>query len=197
MAIMTVRQAAELDHALDRNGWTAEDVKNVSGGDILASLLLVVRGLANVVRKSILTFLYKVKIGAQPTLTTSEQWFQEAGVALELMGQDFRAQFLGLEVPAVGDAELVVRKLEQDSLDVHIMAELGDKAEISVSQFRAFLAAHRESPEWFLFYLKGKDGKFWAVSARWSFDYSGWHVEARSVQRSYGWAAGGRVPSQG
>ncbi|MEX1026791.1 MAG: hypothetical protein WD049_02110 [Candidatus Paceibacterota bacterium] len=43
-AIMTSRQAAELDHAMERNGWTSEDVKKASQGNMLETLRLVVRG---------------------------------------------------------------------------------------------------------------------------------------------------------
>lgn len=43
-AIMTSRQAAELDHAFERNGWSAGDVKRLSEGDTLAWVLGVLRG---------------------------------------------------------------------------------------------------------------------------------------------------------
>lgn len=43
-SVMSARQAAELDHALGRNGWTSEDVKNLSGGTILAQLLPIIKG---------------------------------------------------------------------------------------------------------------------------------------------------------
>lgn len=43
-AVMTSRQAAELDHALERNGYTAEDVKRLCNGDLLARLLPAVQG---------------------------------------------------------------------------------------------------------------------------------------------------------
>jgi len=36
---MSSRQAAELDYAFERNGWTASDVKKLSAGDTLAQLL--------------------------------------------------------------------------------------------------------------------------------------------------------------
>ena len=42
--VMSSRQAAELDHAFERNGWTAADVKKLSAGDTLAQVLHVVRG---------------------------------------------------------------------------------------------------------------------------------------------------------
>ncbi len=47
-SVMSTRQAAELDHALERSGWNPADVKTASGGDILNDLLLVVRGIAEV-----------------------------------------------------------------------------------------------------------------------------------------------------
>jgi len=43
-AIMTSRQAAELNHAFERNGWTAEDVKELSKGNTLAKILRDLRG---------------------------------------------------------------------------------------------------------------------------------------------------------
>ena len=180
--IMSSRQSAELDHAFERNGWTADDVKKASGGDLLAKLLLVVRGRAEVVIKSIFTLLRRVSIPAQPAVVTSEEYFTEAGV--KSMGNNFKAQFLGLKVFSTKVAELVVRRLEEASLDASILAELGEEAQISVSQFRAFLDANRESSEWFIFYIKGKegkDGKPWAVRAFWDVDYGGWNVDAISV----------------
>ena len=48
MAIMTSRQAAELDFALERNGWAAEDVKKLSEGDILAHVREVLLGHAEI-----------------------------------------------------------------------------------------------------------------------------------------------------
>ncbi len=193
MAIMTSRQAAELDHAFERNGWTAEDVKKVSGGELLASFLLVVRDRAEVVVKSILTFLRTVRIAAQPAVITSEEYFKEAGVVWA--NDVFQAEFYGLELSATEEVELAVSKLEEASLDAPILAELGDKAEISVSQFREFLAANRESSEWFIFYLSGRNGKR-AVNADWGVGDGGWNVLASSVTDPDGWPQGYRVVPQ-
>ena len=193
---MTSRQAAEFDFALERNNWTAEDVKKMSEGDMLAKLLLVVRGRAEVVVRSILIFLRSVKVSAQPAVITSEEYFKEAGIGW--MGNNFKAQFLGLEVPATGEAELNVHKLEEGSVDGPIITELGgeEKAKISVSQFSAFLKDNRGSAEWFLFYLIGKDGKLWAVSARWLDSDRVWSVGARSVRYPDGCRAGRQVLSR-
>ena len=193
-SVMTSRQSAELDHAFERNGWTSEDVKLASGGEMLAQLLLVVRGRAKVVVSSILTLLRTARIVAQPAVTTSKKYFEEAGV--KLVGSNFEAQFYDLEVPATGEAELAVRKLEQNSLDAPILTELGEKAEISVSQFRAFLLANHGSSEVFIAYLRGNDGNLWAVRASWYAGYGGWSVFANSVARPFRWFAGHQVLSR-
>jgi hypothetical protein len=41
---MSVRQSAELDHAFQRNGWTAADVKKLSQGRTLADVLRLIKG---------------------------------------------------------------------------------------------------------------------------------------------------------
>ena len=193
MAIMTSRQASELDHAFERNGWTSEDVKKVSGGDLLTTLLLVVRDRAEVVVKSILTLFRTVRIPTQPAVTTSKEYFKEAGMVWT--NDTFQAEFYGLEVPATEEVELAVRRLEEASLDASILTELGDKAEISVSQFKAFLAENRESREWFISYLSGRNGKQ-AVYAGWRVADGGWRVLVGSVAGPGGWSRGGRVVSQ-
>ena len=141
----------------------------------------------------LLTLLRTVRVAAQPAVTTSDEYFKEAGVVWA--NDTFKAEFYGLEVPEAGDVELAICSLEEDSLDKPILDELGEKAEISVSQFRAFLAANRKSQEWFIFYLTGRNGKR-AVDARWGVGYGGWGVYAYSVVNPHRWVQGGRVVSQ-
>jgi len=158
------------------------------------NFLRFIGGQGKVVFETILTLLRTVRIAAQPAVTTSEDYFKEAGVVV--MWDNFKAQFLGLEVPATDEVELAVRKLEEGSLDAPILAELGEKAETSVSQFKAFLAENRKSQEWFIFYLRGKDGNLWAVYAYWYSDYGGWHVNADEVTNPDRWFAGHQVVSR-
>lgn len=192
--MLDVGQANELKMAFRRHSFTAEDVKRLSEGDFLAQVLLVIRGRAEVVIKRILTFLHAVQISAQPAITTSEEYFKEAGVVW--MIDDFRAQFLGLEVPTTREIRLAIHRLEKDSLDKSILDELGNKAEISVSQFIEFLNAHHGSEEWFIFYLKGKNGDLWAIRALWHQGDGDWRVHVRSVANRGGWGAGYQVLSQ-
>ena len=47
-SVMSSRQAAELDHAFERNGWTPADVKKLSSGDVLKKVRQVVLGAASI-----------------------------------------------------------------------------------------------------------------------------------------------------
>ena len=133
-----------------------------------------------------LNLLRTVQLYAQPTVTY-EDYFKEAGVVW--MGAGFRAQFLGLEIGVLESAELAVHRLTKALLDEEIFKELGgrDKAEISISQFVAFLSQNCKSRGWFVFYLRGGDGQLWAVCAYWLANDGGWSVDARSVAHPNGW----------
>jgi hypothetical protein len=48
-AVMSSRQAAELDHAMERNGWTASTVKLLSTGDNLTQILPFLEGRARII----------------------------------------------------------------------------------------------------------------------------------------------------
>ena len=157
------------------------------------NFLRFIGGQGKVVFETILTLLRITRIAAQPTVTISEEYFKEAGMVWA--NDTFQAEFYGLEVPATEETELAVRKLEEASLDTPILAELGDNAEISVSQFKAFLAANRESSEWFIFYFTGRNGKR-AVHAFWHVARGGWYVDADSVAAPDGWSQGRRVVSR-
>ena len=112
------------------------------------------------------------------------------------MGSNFKTQFLDVEILPIQERKLAVRKLEKNSLDSPILNKLGSKAKISISQFHAFLKDNRESKEWFIFYLEGKNGKLWAVSAYWDFFGVGWCVGADPVSNTDGWYTGCQVVSQ-
>ncbi len=142
----------------------------------------------------LLSFVRTATIPAQPAVMTSEDYFKEAGVVW--MNDNFKAKFFGLKVEAREQTEFAICKLEQDSLDAPILAELGDKAEMPVSQFKQFLSDNRESSEYFILYLRGKDGNLWAVSAYWLTGYDGWRVSSSSVANPHRWLAGRQVVSR-
>ncbi|MBI1974677.1 MAG: hypothetical protein HYS51_02440 [Candidatus Zambryskibacteria bacterium] len=172
-------------------GQTEACINRMGGWD---NFLRFIGGQGKVVFETILTFLRTFSIAAQPAITTSKEYFEEAGV--KWTGDNFKAQFLGLEVPETAETELAIHKLEQASLDAPILAERGDKAETAVSQFKVFLAKNRKSSEWFIFYLRGRDGNLWAVHAYWDTGDGGWDVRAHSVTYPYSWDAGRRVVSR-
>lgn len=169
-----------------------EAVWNKLGGEEGVKRFLADR--VEIVMKSILTLVRTAVIPAQSAVTTSKKYFEEAGV--KWTGDNFEAQFLGLEVEAVDETILSVHKLNESSLDEPILVELGDKAETTPSQFKEFLSQNKKSKEYFLFYMKGKDGELWAVFARWYIVYDGWGVGAYSVRRPGGWSAGSQVVSR-
>lgn len=142
------------------------------------------------------TVLKRVRVVPAPILTkvTNLEYFQEAGVVW--MGEQFQALFLGLEIGNTDPVELVVHELPEKMLDKEILAELGDKAELTVSQFKAFLAGNRKSKEWFILYLRGKDGNLWAVGASWGAYGDGWGVDANSIDNPLEWSAGSQVVSR-
>ena len=169
-----------------------EAVINRMGG--FANWVRFAGGQGKIVFDAILTLLRNVKITVQPAITTSKEYFEEAGV--KWTNNVFMSKFYGLKVGESAETELQVSKLEQNSLDASIITELGDRAEIGVSQFHAFLALHRKYKEWFIFYLRDRDGNLWAVGAYWSAGRGGWRVSAISVESPSRWPAEGRVVSR-
>ena len=149
---------------------------------------------------NILTTLRIMRIPAQPAVITYEEYFKEAGVVW--MGSKFKAQFLNLAEFGVEATDLVVRKLVEASLDALVLVELGDKAETFVSQFREFLSLNKRSPEWFVFYLRGRDEDLWTVRADWRDGDGGWFVYAFPVdvdelsEERDGWNADDRIVSR-
>ena len=59
--VMSVRQAAELDHAFARNGWSAEDIKKLSAGSTLTEFRKILLGHA-----SIATVEHDIDLDADP-----------------------------------------------------------------------------------------------------------------------------------
>lgn len=131
-------------------------------------------------------------IPPQPSVFISRGSFEEVGV--KTFGAQFESLFTGFEVGAVGAIVLAVHVLTEDSPDADVRPELGKHVEVSVSHFLAFLAGHRGSTEWFLSYLKGRDGNLWPVNARWFVSSNGWFVRYISTENP-NWLKGVHVIS--
>jgi hypothetical protein len=174
-------------------GQTEACINRVGGWN---NFLRFIGGSGRIVFETILTVVREVALGVQSAVTTSAEYFKDAGVVWT--NNNFDNQFVGLKVPAAPSTDFIVRKLEQNSLDAPIIAELGGEknAEISVSHFKDFLQKNRKSTEWFIFYLNGKDRNLWAVDVYWLSDDGGWNVNANSVSDPSEWYAGSRVVSR-
>jgi hypothetical protein len=169
---------------------SVEAVFNKLGGVERAKRFL--QSKVEIVYKSILTFLRPAKLGPQPAMILTEEYWKSVGVVW--MGDNFQTHLLGLEVARAGEMELAVSNLEEASVDAPILAELGDRARIPASQIGNFLKEHKGSEEYFIFYPEELPD--WAVSARWfSFD-GGWSVLALPVTSLFRWLAGSQVVSR-
>ena len=142
--------------------------------------------------KSVLTFLCTVKVAAQPTVTTSEEYFKKAGA--KYIGDKFGEEFFGLTVDAVEETELAVHKLEEESPSCQILAELRRRSKISVSQFHALLSARGESG--FICHLEGKSGKLLTVAAaHWGNNPDPWDIQAMEIDNFGDWSTNYQVVS--
>lgn len=152
------------------------------------------------VAKPILRLIQTVQVTAVERFVTREH-IKEANVGW--MGNNFKAHFLDKQEDNVQAGELNVHRLEQASLDPPMMAELGEKATISLAHFFQLLTAQSQGQEGALLtdgsaniaYIRGKDGNVRAVRACWDSVGGYWRVYAVSVENRDGWNAGDRVLS--
>lgn len=148
-----------------------------------------------------------IKLAAQPRFVAADYFKVDtskgAKVKFSYLSDRFTSEFVddAVEEP-VPAAKLSVDKLLKAAHDTPleegeqaIIPELGSDYELSRSQMYAFLAQHGdgESGDWFIFYMKGKNG-LRAVYASWS--DGGWNVYANSVESPLRWDAGYQVVSR-
>lgn len=197
-AIMTSRQSAELDHAFERNGWTSEDVKKVSGGTLLASLLLVVRGVAEVVVSSILELLNgEIQVSVRDKFVVAEN-FKKGNAGIYYLIDNFMKWFGAKVEENVPAATLSSRRLTQSSVDGPIKAELGEGHEVFLAWLFEKIEAQADGCEGELlingyaniFYVDGR-----VVHVYW-YAGGGWYVDADEVTDPYAWSADDRVFSR-
>jgi hypothetical protein len=88
MAIMTSRQAAELDFAFERNGWTAKDVKALSEGNTLSKLHGIVLGIKEA-RKNIKELI------ENPSDCPPDNFIEAANIAKYVIDDNLAKELLG------------------------------------------------------------------------------------------------------
>lgn len=117
---------------------------------------------------------------------------------------NFKKLFLGKVEENVLEQKLAVSRLERASLDAPILAELGDKAEVSLAYLFDLLKKQSKGEDGVLltngyaniFYVRSTDGNLWAVRADWDSHNRYWDVEAASVEDPCRWRGGRQVFSR-
>ncbi|MDR3582389.1 MAG: hypothetical protein P4L67_03915 [Candidatus Pacebacteria bacterium] len=219
---MSIRQGAELDHAFERNGWTAEDVKWLSKGDILAIILRIRQGTAKVVPiepskpapkpepKPLLIPRGEtaVPLLAGLSFVVRTRFIRNIGndafVKISGLGNNFTDWFLGKTEETPSSSVLRYADLGRPSLDAPIIEALGGegKAEITLTEVFTLMAVQPNGEKGALltsgranvFYVRDIDGALRAVYVDWLGD--GWRVFAFAVADPDTWSAGFRVFSR-
>ena len=206
--MLDVGLANELKMAFRRGDWTNEEIKRLCEGDILKQVRGVVRGLAEVVAKSILDFFTAITLPAQPRFVARDHFKVDTSEAAEVrigyLGDNFQAWFLNKVEEPVGETKLAIHTLAQASLDQPIREELGDRAEITLSQLWALLKAQGKGEAgslltdgcWTITHIPDVSGTLRAVEARWAPLDGDWSVDADSVEDPRRWREGRRVVSR-
>lgn len=192
--VMSSRLAAELDHALERNDWSAEDVKWLVGGTILGDMLLVRRG-THVI----------IEIEEKPMDPLAAFFRTRSGFCV---WGEFTNWILAPALTIGEVASAVVGNpfdLPKNMTDGEICRELGEKYVFEDAKaFCLYLkdAFERQggtAPRGFctngstnIFYVRGRKGRVFAVGVYWNSDDLGWNIRAFRFGDGY-WVAGRRV----
>ena len=211
--IMSEQQISKLtgslvEHQRHFGQMSAEDRQWVIQNTTAAIALFAeaMKNRASSVVKKILILMTTVKVAAVEHFVAAEK-FREGQttdrVKIALLTDNFKKNFLGKIEEDVGATELHIHKLDQDSLDATIIAELGSAAEITLLNFWELLKKQGSGQKGDLLtdgcaniaYIRDVSGELWAVSARWIADHDGWFVGARSVGYPRRWRAGSQVVS--
>lgn len=206
--IMSARQAAELDHAFERNGWESADVKWLSQGSVLANVRKVKLGSASIVDKPV----------QMPKLLKSKGYF----AAVRLMERhdpdafyktreglyvtdDFRRNIVGVAKPT--DAGAKWKKMRRFELTVNAtgtdLKSARPQGIWSATEFCPWLCAklakqpNGKAGELLndgratLFLVEGANGGVFVVNVHWRAGHSEWHVYAWKLGNE--WDAGDQL----
>lgn len=159
--------------------------------------------------KSILTLIASVALDPIERFIAADNFkidtSTSAKVKIGWMSDDFKRSFLGKVEENVSAATLNLHRVEKDSLDKDIRAELGTECEkITLGQFYQMLAKQPRGESGPLLtdgcaniaYIEDTNDNLWAVHASWSSNYDHWRVHARSVTHPRRWYGGDQVVSR-
>lgn len=119
-------------------------------------------------------------------------------------GGNFDNLFLKKVEENVEGVTMAIHRLEKGFLDAPILAELGNRAEISLAHLFQLIEKQSNGEDGPLLtngyaniaYIRGTDGNLWAVYASWHSSNGYWDVVATSVENPGRWNAGHQVLSR-
>ncbi len=114
--IMSTRQAAELDHAFERNGWTPAEVKQLSSGGLLAEVRKVVLGTSAIVDREQFGHIKALAEAMAPRSEATEptaDTFIRVDRAASSTYPDWMKKMMHPELEHTGPAEYDLTKVEQ------------------------------------------------------------------------------------
>ena len=144
-----------------------------------------------------------LKVSGAKRFTADKASLKEAKIGWT--GDNFDAHFLGKVEENVADDKLAVHRLEKRSVDGPIRKELGQECEeITLAHFFGLLGEQSMGQTGHLLvngyaniaYIQDKQGKLWAVNARWNSGGRYWRVFAFSVGNPDPWLADGQILSR-
>lgn len=221
--MLDVGQAQELKLAFRKHGWTNAEIKRLSEGDLLAQVLMVMRGQAVITTVTanektekevetvtpLLDLVTTITIPAQTKPFIVRDHFkadtsEDAVVQIAYLGNNFKTWFLDKTEVSRSATTLCCRKLLRNSFDAPIIAELGgkEKAQTSLSELLELLKKQPRGQKGTLltngyaniFYILDNKGVLRAVRA--DRGDNGWYVDTRSVAYPRGWHDSGQVFSR-
>jgi len=120
------------------------------------------------------------------------------------MSDNFKKLFLNFVEDNVEGGSITIHRLEYASLDVPILTELGDRAQISLIHLFELLKKQSKGESGPLLtngcaniaYIIGSDSNLWAVNVSWDGARRCWGISAHSVGDPHRWRGGDQVLSR-
>jgi len=131
-----------------------------------------------------------------------ESLARTAPVKILWIGRNFRRHFLGKVEDNVGPTEIGVHRLRRPARDQAIIAAIGERHETRLAHLWWLLSRQPNGESGPLalggvpnvFYIRGMNGRLWAVDAVWS--GAGWEIGASALDDPRPWGAGRQIMSR-
>jgi hypothetical protein len=200
-AIMTSRQAAELDHAFERNDWTSADVKKLSEGNRLGLVLDYLNDNAEIVPTIKKKDLFLKKLTASGPLlldaVDGNEILADANDVFSLIDGDFRNWDADEQGKTTEMTPVHVYEVVKDGTYQMLLGSLSsdfDKLCLSQAQIKNFVVKHRDwlrTDGYATFFAFKSKGKRFIAYVRFISD-DGLDVNVRKFNSDSVWGAGHR-----